>query len=203
VQLDVPRLARRPWRAAKVALALLVVLSIALFAAVQAFDTFRDVVTTDDDILPAYADGDDGVEYTSDAGGFTAVFPTDPVEDTEAVPGSDGAQDAPSVSVEVDDVELAVAWFDLGEAPADPASVLSYVSGATESERGGVAEDRGMKPTGPVPVHDFVLRRDDGNDHIRHLLQGGRLYVVRVTGEGRLRPVFNRFADSLELEETA
>jgi hypothetical protein len=202
VQLDVPRLSRRPWRAAKVGLALLVVVSIALFAAVQAYDTFRDVVTTDDDVLSAYAEGDDGSEFTSEAGGFTAVFPEDPAEGTEALPGSGGAQDAQSVSVEVDDVELAVSWFDLDEAPTDPAGVLSYVSGATESERGGVAEDRGMTPTAPVPLHDFVLRREGGNDHIRHLLQGSRLYVVRVTGEGKLRPVFNRLADSLELEGT-
>lgn len=195
-----PRLRRRPWRGVKVALGLVLLLAVGMFAAVQGVRTLAGVVLTDEHVgLDSYAAGDSGVDVIDEDAGFSAVFPTRPSRDIPPVPGTDGNEVATALVSETEGTEVSVLWFDLDGDVEDPPAVLSFVAGVTAVDLEGDLDDQLMLASSPVPAHEFVVVNDDGAHLIRHMLVDGTVFELRVSSEARMRDVFNRLVDSFVL----
>jgi hypothetical protein len=197
-----PPLTPRPWRAAKVALGIVLLVSVALAALVAAIGTLRGVVGTgQDDDLAAYIGGDVGVVVEPTDGEFRVELPGPATQGVEPVPGSDGDQLAPRVSAELEGVTFSVTWFDLpGDDPVtDPAAVLSLLAATTADDLGGAVDDLGMQATGALPTHDFAVRPGERTVLVRHVIVDRTVHQLRVEASSLREGAFARFVDSLEL----
>jgi hypothetical protein len=200
VHLDAPGvvpLERRPWRATKTAVAVVLLLAVALYAAVEAGQTLREVIDSgDDDVVDEYAAGDVGVEVERE--GFSAVFPTEPAERTVRIPGADPGDRgrARTLVSTVEGTEFAITWFDLRGDVDDAGAVLSLLAAVAAEDLGGTLEDRGMQISGPAAAHEFLLERAEGVDHVRHVLVGRTVYQLRITAPEPRGKAFSRLVES-------
>jgi hypothetical protein len=192
-------------RAVRTAFVLGLLLVVAIVASVGAYHQFNAFVGNNTkDELSRYLDDNQHSTATPSGAGFKIDFPVPAERESESVSTGFGSVTAPRDAALVDDeIVFQVVWFQLpGAAPADSAHLLSsFVTLQMRSLQGTrIAVDPQGKVDGAI-TRDFVFRNVDSNGTTRYydervMLDGRRLWIIRVESRVRRDDAFRQFAAS-------
>jgi hypothetical protein len=195
-------------RAVRTAFVLGVLVVVAIVASVAAIDNFSALVGDNTkDELSRYLDDNAHSTIRPSGAGFTLDFPVPAARFGERVPTDRGAIDAPRDSATVDDeITFDVVWFDLpGARPPDInrflGAMITRQIRALSATRIAVSS---KKKVGRAYARDFVAVNVGRSGTKRYfdgevVLQGRRVWILRVGSRIRRDAAFHKFADSLKI----
>ena len=195
-------------RALRTAFVLGVLIVIALVASIEAVHQFSSLAGDNTkDELSRYLDDNAHTTATPSGGGFRIDFPVPASRTSERFLTATGTVTAPKDHALVDDeVNFEALWLELpGASPANASRAVANLASLQLRQLGGTSIGSGATPkVAHVAGRDLVFVAIDrtGAKHYydeRILLEGRRLWVLRVSSRIRRDAAFAKFVQSFAL----
>jgi len=185
-------------RRSPLALALITIGVLALFAG--GFAIYYYVLSDDgSDTVDEYVAGNVGVEYTSDAGAFTATYPTDPSTESAKLGLGDITDEAGAiVSRPGRGYTFGISWSII-DSPIS-SDTLSQFPANVADELGGDVEGVAQRDLAFIPATEFTVATDDQTHRFVVFQTDRRLYLVEVASNSAGRAPFEHFVTSLSID---
>jgi hypothetical protein len=190
-------------RAVRTAFVLGLLLVIAIVAAVGAYRQLNSFVGNNTkDELSRYLDDHQHSTATPSGAGFKIDFPVPAERESEIVNAAPGNVTAPRDGALVDDeIQFQVVWFGLPAGSAGPARLNALVAQQVRQFHGTRLALDAQGRLDAAITRDFVFKNVDSTGTTRYyderiLLQGSKVWIVRVVSRVRRDEAFREFAAS-------
>ncbi len=203
---------RRRFNGVKLAIALLALVVITAICAAAGWSALRSIgegsgVSAADEYVAG-----EGDRERNEAGGFSAVFPSDPEERSATIALFGGRVEVHGLQASLGrDRKVRLTWFDLPNTPTanEIEGLLGAIAGQFAGEAGVVSDGGVLRSGTELPTYDFtyVIPADIENEaaalaiDARLFLVDARVFLIRIEGPDIDPKVLDFFSTSFEVLE--